>query len=94
MNVALEAYQLRVVPDAVLGRVTSAFTFGSSCLLWTAPVVAGVLADDFGTPTAMIVLAAAVALTALWATLSKALRSTVPAESGKDPEPPESSPIG
>lgn len=72
LNVMLEAYQLRVVPDAMLGRVSAALSFGSSALLWTAPLTTGVLADNFGTPTAMLVLAGILALLAVWCTLARA----------------------
>lgn len=74
LNVMLESYQLRVVPDAMLGRVSSTLSFGSSGLLWTAPLTAGVLADNFGTPTAMLVLAGVLALLAVWCTLARAPR--------------------
>ena len=74
LNVALEAYQLKIVPDAMLGRVSSALGFGSSCLLWTAPVSAGALADAFGASVATLVLAGALAVLALWCGWSRAIR--------------------
>ncbi|MBS2965514.1 MFS transporter [Actinocrinis puniceicyclus] len=74
LTVLLESYQLRIVPDALMGRVSSALSFGTSGLLWTAPVTAGVLADSFGVPTAMIVLSGVFAALALWSTLSPAVR--------------------
>jgi predicted MFS family arabinose efflux permease len=72
LNVMLESYQLRVVPDAMLGRVAAALSFSSSALLWTAPLATGVLADNFGTPTAMLVVAGFLAVLAVWCTLAKA----------------------
>jgi hypothetical protein len=74
LTVLLESYQLRVVPDALMGRVSSALSFGTSGLLWTAPVTAGVLADNFGVPTAMLVLAGAFVGLAVWSTLAPAVR--------------------
>jgi MFS family permease len=74
LTVLLESYQLRVVPDALMGRVSSALSFGTSGLLWTAPVTAGVLADNFGVPTAMLVLGGAFVGLALWSTLAPAVR--------------------
>lgn len=73
LTVLLESYQLRIVPDALMGRVSSALSFGTSGLLWTAPVTAGVLADNFGVPTAMLVLSGAFVLLALWSTLAPAV---------------------
>lgn len=74
LNVALDAYQLKIVPDGMLGRVAAAMNFGSSCLLWTAPLSAGFLADGFGVPTATLVLAGILAGLAAWSTLSRAVR--------------------
>jgi len=73
LTVLLESYQLRIVPDALMGRVSSALSFGTSGLLWTAPVTAGVLADNFGVPTAMLVLSGAFVLLALWSTFAPAV---------------------
>jgi MFS family permease len=73
LTVLLESYQLRIVPDALMGRVSSALSFGTSGLLWTAPVTAGLLADAFGVPTAMLVLSGAFAALALWSTFSPAV---------------------
>ncbi len=73
LTVLLESYQLRIVPDALMGRVSSALSFGTSGLLWTAPVTAGVLADNFGVPTAMIVLSVAFVALALWSTFAPAV---------------------
>lgn len=73
LTVLLESYQLRIVPDALMGRVSSALSFGTSGLLWTAPVTAGVLADNFGVPTAMLVLSGVFVCLALWSTLAKAV---------------------
>jgi MFS family permease len=74
LNVALDAYQLKIVPDGMLGRVAAAMNFGSSCLLWTAPLSAGFLADGFGAPTAMLVLAGFLAALAAWSSWSRAVR--------------------
>lgn len=73
LTVLLESYQLKIVPDALMGRVSSALSFGTSGLLWTAPLTAGVLADNFGVPTAMLVLSAAFVALALWSTLAPAV---------------------
>jgi predicted neutral ceramidase superfamily lipid hydrolase len=72
LNVMLESYQLRIVPDAMLGRVAAALSFSASALLWTAPLTTGVLADNFGTPTAMLMVAGVLAVLAIWCTLAKA----------------------
>jgi hypothetical protein len=58
----------------MLGRVAAALSFSASALLWTAPLTTGVLADTFGTPTAMLVVAGILAALAVWCTLAKAPR--------------------
>lgn len=74
LTVVLETYELRVVPEPLLGRVLSARQFAVSSLLWTSTPVAGVLADSFGAGTAVLVLAACFGVTALWTTASRAVR--------------------
>ena len=74
LTVVLETYELRVVPEELLGRVLSARQFAVSSLLWTATPVAGVLADAFGAESAVLVLAGCFAATALWTTASRAVR--------------------
>jgi predicted neutral ceramidase superfamily lipid hydrolase len=95
LNVMLESYQLRVVPDAMLGRVAAALSFSSSGLLWTAPLTTGVLADNFGTPTAMLVVAGILAALAIWCTLAKAPREMdlrTPMQQSTGPSPDDQSP--
>src|SRR6185312_10264659 len=82
LTVVLETYELRVVPESLLGRVLSARQFAVSSLLWTATPVAGVLADAFGAGPAVLVLAGCFAVTALWTTTSRAVRLV-----DEDPDP-------
>ncbi|CAL9611203.1 hypothetical protein SUDANB15_05611 [Streptomyces sp. enrichment culture] len=65
MNVVTESYEVRLVPDAYLGRVTATGQFGFQAVQWTGPLVAGVLADALGVEPAVLVLAAAMAVLAL-----------------------------
>lgn len=87
LTVVLETYELRVVPEALLGRVLSARQFAVSSLLWTATPVAGVLADAFGAGSAVLVLAGCFAVTALWTTASRAVRLV-----DEDPDPGSAAP--
>jgi predicted MFS family arabinose efflux permease len=72
--VVLETYELRVVPDELMGRVTAALGFGARALMWTAPLTAGLFADNFGVPTALLVLAGVFAVLAVWSTFARAVR--------------------
>ena len=86
LTVVLETYELRVVPEALLGRVLSARQFAVSSLLWTSTPVAGVLADSFGAGSAVLVLAGCFGVTALWTTASRAVR-LVDVEPDASPDP-------
>jgi hypothetical protein len=72
--VVLETYELRVVPDELMGRVTAALGFGARALMWTAPLTAGLFADSFGVTAALLVLAGVFAFLALWSTFARAVR--------------------
>ncbi len=59
INIVFEAYMIRLVPDALIGRISSVIRFGSTSLAWTGPLLVGLLADLFGPPGGAAVLMAA-----------------------------------
>jgi MFS family permease len=65
LNVVTESYQVRLVPDAYLGRVASANLFCVRSVQWLGPLLAGVLADAAGVRPAILVLAGVMVLLAL-----------------------------
>ncbi|NUS87534.1 MAG: MFS transporter [Streptomyces sp.] len=65
MNVVIESYEVRLVPDAYLGRTAATSQFFFQALQWIGPLAAGVLADALGVETAVLILAVAMALLAL-----------------------------
>jgi MFS family permease len=65
LNVILQAYMVRVVPDEFSGRVAAAGRFGVGALEWTGPLVAGLLAAVFGVPGAVLALMVPMGLLAL-----------------------------
>ena len=73
LNAALEAYQVRLVPDQFSGRVSAVVSFGAQAVQWMGPLIAGVLADAFGPPSATLLLAASLVPLALIAHLAKSL---------------------
>ena len=73
LNAALDSYEVRLVPDEYSGRVSSAVFFGAQSLQWVGPLLAGVLADAFGPPSAALVFAAALIPLALVAHHTSAL---------------------
>jgi MFS family permease len=70
LNVLLQSYLVRVVPDEFSGRVAAVGRFSIGLLQWTGPLFAGLLASLLGTP------GAALALTLPMAMLASALHVT------------------
>lgn len=60
LNVVIQAYAVRLTPDALIGRASAVMNFGGSSLQWAGPLIAGVLADLLGPPGGALVLAVAV----------------------------------
>ena len=73
LNAALDAYEVRIVPDDYSGRVSSAMMFGSTALQWAGPLLAGVLADAVGPTTAAAIFGVAVIPLAAVAHLARSL---------------------
>lgn len=59
INIVLEAYMIPLVPDTLIARVSAVNSFGSQSLMWTGPLLAGVLADLLGPPGGALALLAA-----------------------------------
>jgi MFS family permease len=74
LNVVLEAYEVRMIPDEYSGRVSAAGRFGVYGLQWTGPLIAGLLASTFGVPGAVLALAAVLVPVVLSLHLTRALR--------------------
>jgi MFS family permease len=56
LNIVLESYLVRLVPDSFSGRVSAVNRFGALSLQWCGPLLAGVVADQFGPPGGAIAL--------------------------------------
>ncbi len=54
LNVVFGTYEVRLIPDALMGRVSSAINFGAVSIRWLGPLVAGALASAFGPTAAML----------------------------------------
>jgi MFS family permease len=59
LNVVLDAYMVRLVPDEFTGRVSAVVRFGTLSLRWIGPLLAGGLASLLGVPLGVLALAAA-----------------------------------
>ncbi|MER7004906.1 MFS transporter [Dactylosporangium sp. NPDC000555] len=71
LNVVLESYEVRVVPDGYSGRVTAVTRFGMQSVQWAGPLLAGVLADHYGLRAAILVPLAVVVVLAVALHLSR-----------------------
>jgi MFS family permease len=87
LNAILQSYQVRLVPDEISGRVGAVVGFGAQGLMWLGPLAAGLLADNFGPPTAGLIVAACLLPTMGIAHLVKSLDvlSTPVEEVGEHP---------
>jgi MFS family permease len=59
LNVVLNAYMVRLVPDEYNGRVSAVVRFGASSLQWIGPLLGGGLASLLGVPLGVLALAVA-----------------------------------
>lgn len=57
INVVFSSYEARMIPDALMGRVSSAINFGAMSVRWLGPLAAGAMAEAFGPVTATLVIA-------------------------------------
>jgi MFS family permease len=73
LNVVIESYVVRVVPDALSGRVSAVNRFGAQGLAWVGPLLAGGLAAAFGPSGASLVLGALTVPLALALHLTRSL---------------------
>ncbi|MCH0560317.1 MULTISPECIES: MFS transporter [unclassified Streptomyces] len=56
LNVMLQSYMVRLVPDEFSGRVSAVNRFGVQALEWTGPLLAGLLVALFGVPGGAVAL--------------------------------------
>jgi MFS family permease len=73
LNVVLNAYMVRLVPDEYTGRVSAVVRFGAVSLQWIGPLLGGGLASLLGIPLGVLVLAAATVPLALMLHVTSAL---------------------
>lgn len=56
LNVVLQSYVVRIIPDQYTGRVSAVTRFGVQVLEWTGPLLAGLVATLFGVPGGVLAL--------------------------------------
>ena len=80
-NAALFGYQAAITPDRLQGRVLSVVLMVATSAAALAPLLSGVIVTVWGGPATILVFAAAIAGSAVAATLSPAIGSMRPLES-------------
>lgn len=73
INVVFDTYEARMIPDALMGRVTSAINFSAVSIRWLGPLAAGYLAAALSPTTATLIIAAVLAATAASAHIARGL---------------------
>jgi MFS family permease len=73
INVVFATYEARTIPDALMGRVTSAINFGAASIRWIGALGAGFLASAFSPTTATLAFAGVLAAIAVSTHLASGL---------------------
>ena len=89
-NVAVAAYQLRITPEHLLGRVGSAIGTLAFGVLPLGSLLAGWLLDGIGVTGAALTLAGVMAVVAAVVTLTPAIRRAPELDAGPEPVPDRS----
>ena len=55
VNVVMETYEMQIIPDALVGRVSNTITLAANGLRWTAPLVVGFVVQATSPKFAMVV---------------------------------------
>lgn len=92
LNVVTESYEVRLVPDAYLGRVAATSRFCVQGVMWVGPLIAGPLADQMGVQEAILILAVVMAGLALTLHIGRSRLSVldVPVSEVEELSPPPS----
>lgn len=73
LNVVLSSYEAQLIPDKLMGSVSSAINFGGASIRWLGALGAGLLASAFGPVTATLLLAGVLAAIAVSTHLASGL---------------------
>lgn len=73
INVVMETYELQIIPDPMIGRVSSAISLAANGLRWAAPLTVGFLVQSTSAVHAMLFWGAAFLVVALAAQVNRSL---------------------
>ncbi|WP_432854468.1 MFS transporter [Amycolatopsis sp. CA-161197] len=75
LNVVFATYEMKIIPDELMGRVQSAMSVASTSIQWLGPIAAGLLASALSPTAATIVFAGVMAVLAIATHFSGGLRA-------------------
>lgn len=73
INVVLSSYEAQIIPDALMGAVSSTINFGAASLRWLGNIGAGFLAEALSPAAAILIYAAILAAMAVSTHLARGL---------------------
>lgn len=73
LNVVLATYEMQIIPDAMLGRVSTAIDFAANGLRWVAPLLVGAVVEATSASSAAVVWGTAFVAVALVVPLNRSL---------------------
>jgi MFS family permease len=73
LNIVLETYEMQIIPDALLGRVTTAIDLAANGLRWVAPLAVAGVVELSSAPTAAVVWGVAFVVVALLVVFNRSL---------------------
>ena len=74
VNVVMETYEMQIIPDALVGRVSTTITLAANGLRWTAPLVVGFVVEATSPKVAMVIWGGALLVVAALVQVNRSLR--------------------
>jgi hypothetical protein len=89
MNVVLDTYEVQMIPDAMIGRVTTAIDLMANGLRWLAPIAVGTIVEATSATTCAVVWGSALTVVAVLTMVNRSLHVLdVPIGQVRDPGDP------
>jgi hypothetical protein len=73
VNVILDTYEMQIIPDQLIGRVSTTMELAANGLRWVAPITVGVVVEQTSAATAAVVWGVAFSVMAVLVCLTRSL---------------------
>jgi MFS family permease len=74
LNVVLDTYEMQIIPDELVGRVSTTIDLAANGLRWAAPLIVGVIVEAASATTCAVVWGSAFVLVAVAVVFNRSLR--------------------